>query len=124
MITHRNLLSATLSYFAAVDSIAPEDCILHAAPMSHGSGMYNFPHLLAGANQVIPESGHFEPDEIFRLCSMWRGLSEFSGPAVGAPPLAPWSRRPPPPPGPKTLVFCGPPEVPPQPSQRPLPHPP
>ena len=32
MITHRNILSMSLAYFAAVDSIAPTDCILHAAP--------------------------------------------------------------------------------------------
>jgi long-chain acyl-CoA synthetase len=82
MITHRNLMVATLSYFAAVDSIAPGDCILHAAPMSHGSGMYNFPHVLAGANQVIPESGHFEPQEIFDLCASWRGLSMFAAPTM------------------------------------------
>jgi long-chain acyl-CoA synthetase len=44
--------------------------------------MYNLPHVLAGANQVIPESGHFEPDEIFRLCSRWRGLSMFAAPTM------------------------------------------
>ncbi|HKB83144.1 MAG TPA: AMP-binding protein, partial [Burkholderiales bacterium] len=107
MITHRNLLSATLSYFAAVDSIAPEDCILHAAPMSHGSGMYNFPHLLAGANQVIPESGHFEPDEIFRLCSTWRGLSMFAAPTMVHRLVAHARDRHPPLDGLKTIVYGG-----------------
>jgi long-chain acyl-CoA synthetase len=82
MITHRNLLSATLSYFAAVDSVGPGDCVLHAAPMSHGSGLYNFPHVLAGANQVIPESGHFEAAEIFDLCSAWKGMAMFAAPTM------------------------------------------
>ena len=82
MITHRNLMVATLSYFAAVDSIAPDDCIVHAAPMSHGSGMYNVPHVLAGANQVIPESGHFDPAEIFALCGAWRGVTMFAAPTM------------------------------------------
>ncbi len=81
-ITHRNLLSMTLCYFAAVDSIAPQDCIVHAAPMSHGSGMYNFPHVLAGANQVIPDSGHFDPAEIFELCGRWRGVTLFAAPTM------------------------------------------
>jgi long-chain acyl-CoA synthetase len=82
MITHRNLLSASLSYFAAVDSIDPGDCLLHAAPMSHGSGLYNFPHVLAGANQVIPESGHFDAAEIFELCSAWKGMAMFAAPTM------------------------------------------
>ncbi len=82
MITHRNLASMSLSYFAAVDSIQPADCILHAAPMSHGSGCYNFPHVLAGANQVIPDSGHFEPTEIFQLCRRWSGVTMFAAPTM------------------------------------------
>jgi long-chain acyl-CoA synthetase len=82
MITHRNLLCMAVSYFAAVDSIAQQDCVLHAAPMSHGSGQYNFPHVLAGANQVIPESGHFDPAEIFQLCGRWRGMTLFAAPTM------------------------------------------
>ncbi|HZP92329.1 MAG TPA: AMP-binding protein [Burkholderiales bacterium] len=82
MITHRNLMSMTLCYFATVDAIAPEDCLLHAAPMSHGSGLYNFPHVLAGANQVIPESGHFQPAEIFALAACWRGMTLFAAPTM------------------------------------------
>ena len=82
MITHRNLLCATLCYFTDVDSIAPQDCIVHAAPMSHGSGMYDFPHVLAAANQVIPESGHFDPSEVFLLCSHWSGVTLFAAPTM------------------------------------------
>jgi long-chain acyl-CoA synthetase len=82
MITHRNLLCATLCYFTDVDSIAAQDCIVHAAPMSHGSGMYDFPHVLAAANQVIPESGHFDPAEIFALCSHWSGVTMFAAPTM------------------------------------------
>lgn len=107
MITHRNLMVATLSYFCAVDSIAPEDCILHAAPMSHGSGMYNFPHVLAGANQVIPESGHFEPDEIFDLCASWRGLSMFAAPTMVHRLVAHARERQPALDGLKTIIYGG-----------------
>jgi long-chain acyl-CoA synthetase len=82
MITHRNLVCMSLSYFAAVDGIEPGDCVLHAAPMSHGSGQYNFPHMLVGANQVIPDSGHFEPAEIFQLCRRWRGVTMFAAPTM------------------------------------------
>ncbi len=33
MLTHRNLLAMTTSYFVDVDRISPGDAILHAAPM-------------------------------------------------------------------------------------------
>ncbi|MGH8679848.1 MAG: class I adenylate-forming enzyme family protein, partial [Burkholderiales bacterium] len=82
MITHRNILCMTLCYFADVDSVAPQDCIVHAAPMSHGSGIYNFPNVLQGANQVIPESGQFDPAEIFDLCRRWSGVSMFAAPTM------------------------------------------
>jgi long-chain acyl-CoA synthetase len=45
MLTHRNLLVMTLSYFADIDTITPYDCTIHAAPMSHGSGLYGLPHV-------------------------------------------------------------------------------
>ena len=51
MLTHRNLLAMTSAYLADVDTIAPGDAILHAAPMSHGSGLYILPHAARGACQ-------------------------------------------------------------------------
>jgi long-chain acyl-CoA synthetase len=72
----------TLCYFADVDEIAQGDAVLHAAPMSHGSGMYNFPHVLRAANQVIPEQGHFDPAEIFTLCEDYRGVTMFAAPTM------------------------------------------
>lgn len=82
MLSHRNLLAMTLSYFADVDRIAPEDCIVHAAPMSHGSGMYILPHVAAGAKQVIPASGGFAPAEIFELIGAHAGLTFFAAPTM------------------------------------------
>ena len=38
MLTHRVLAAASYAYAAEVDPIAPGDPLLHAAPMSHGSG--------------------------------------------------------------------------------------
>jgi long-chain acyl-CoA synthetase len=82
MLTHRNLLAATLSYFSDVDSIAPDDCVLHAAPMSHGSGMYMIPHVAAMATQVIPASGGFDPPEMFELMRTHRGMTCFAAPTM------------------------------------------
>jgi len=82
MLTHGNLLAMCWAYFADVDSIDPGDAILHAAPMSHGSGLYALPHVAAGAAQIVPESGGFEPDEIFRLLAAHRGVGLFAAPTM------------------------------------------
>jgi long-chain acyl-CoA synthetase len=82
MLSHRNLLAMTLCYFADVDSIAPGDCMLHAAPLSHGSGLYGLPHLAAGVCQVIPESGGFDPAEIFELLPARPGATLFAAPTM------------------------------------------
>lgn len=82
MLTHGNLMAMALGYLAEVDTIAPTDCLFHAAPMSHGSGLYLVPHLLAGAKQVVPESGKFDPEEIADLLRHHQGVSFFAAPTM------------------------------------------
>jgi len=82
MISHRNLMCATQSYFTDVDQIDRGDCIVHAAPMSHGSGLYDLAHVLKAANQVIPQSGRFDPGEVFALCARWSGVTMFLAPTM------------------------------------------
>jgi long-chain acyl-CoA synthetase len=81
-LTQRNLMAAILNYFADVDAIAPGDAIIHAAPMSHGSGFYMLPHVAHGGLNVTPESGGFEPAEIFELLRSHRGVSMFAAPTM------------------------------------------
>ena len=82
VLTHRNLMFQTQAYFTDIDQIQPGDTILHPAPLSHGSGCYALPHFAAGALNVIPESGHFEPDEIFDLLDFWPNSSFFAAPTM------------------------------------------
>ena len=82
MLTHANLHAMARGYFADVDAIDPADCIIHAAPMSHGSGLYLVPHLLAGAAQVIPESAGFDAAEVFALARAHRGATLFAAPTM------------------------------------------
>jgi long-chain acyl-CoA synthetase len=82
MLSHRNLLAMTLSYFADVDQVAPGDAILHAAPLSHGSGCYVLPHAAQAACQVIPASGGFDPAEIFDLFQAHPGTTMFAAPTM------------------------------------------
>lgn len=82
MLTHRNLVLMALCHLTDVDGIEHRDCIIHAAPMSHGSGMCNFAHVIKAVNQVIPVSGHFDPHEVFDLCKIHRGVSFFAAPTM------------------------------------------
>ncbi len=81
-LTNRNLLMASLSYFADIDPVMPQDCILHAAPLSHGAGLYGLPHVARGAVSVIPHSGGVDGDEIAALLRRWPGMSFFAAPTM------------------------------------------
>jgi len=83
MLTHRNLLAMTLAYLADVDGIAAGDAILHAAPMSHGSGLYILPHAARGACQLLPPGGGFDPAEVLgRLQAERGGITLFAAPTM------------------------------------------
>ena len=82
MLSHRNIVAMTLNYFADFDRVMPEDCIIHPAPLSHGSGMWMFPHVCAGACNIVPVSGGFDPAEIFDLIDHWNGVSMFAAPTM------------------------------------------
>jgi long-chain acyl-CoA synthetase len=82
MLSHHNLMAMCGHYFADVDGIGVQDCIIHAAPMSHGSGLYSLPHLARGACNVIPESGGFDAQELFDLGGHWQGIAMFAAPTM------------------------------------------
>jgi len=82
VLSHRNLLAMALDYLAEINPLVPGEALLHAAPMSHGSGLYMVPHLLGMGAQLIPESGRFEPDEILELCAQREGISFFAAPTM------------------------------------------
>jgi acyl-CoA synthetase (AMP-forming)/AMP-acid ligase II len=82
VLSHRNLLVMTLSYFADLESLCHTDSIIHSAPLSHGSGLYGIAHLAKGANQVIPESSGFDPAEINELLKNHPGSGFFFAPTM------------------------------------------
>ena len=81
-LTHRNLLMMSLSHFADIDPVMPYDSILHAAPLSHGSGMYALPHVARGAVNVAPQSGGVDGEELLSLLQRWPGMSFFAAPIM------------------------------------------
>ena len=82
MLSHRNLSVCSWCYLADVDPYAPWSAMLHAAPISHGAGLYGLAHIMKGSCQVIPESGGFEPAEIFELIEAWPHLAFFAAPTM------------------------------------------
>jgi long-chain acyl-CoA synthetase len=82
MLTHGVLALASEAYAAEVDSTKPGDCLLHAAPMSHGSGIYIMPTVARLGLQVVPESGGFEAEEVIALFNAWPRMSMFAAPTM------------------------------------------
>ncbi len=82
MLTHRVLAAASYAYAAEVDPIAPGDPLLHAAPMSHGSGLYMMAYVARLGIAVVPESSGFEADEVLGLFDAWPRSSMFAAPTM------------------------------------------
>jgi long-chain acyl-CoA synthetase len=82
MLTHRNLLAMTSSYHADIDALGPEDVLIHAAPMSHGSGLYLIPFVGAAATNVVPTSGGFDTAEVVDLFTHWGCATFFMAPTM------------------------------------------
>lgn len=82
LLTHRNLLAMTLNYLADVDRAEVGEHLLHAAPMSHGSGLYMVPNIAAGAAQVIPAARGFDVDEIQQILAYTPRTKFFAAPTM------------------------------------------
>jgi len=80
ILTHRNYMNMTLRYYADINFIEPAETMLHAAPLSHGSGLYGVAHLLAGGHQVI-EKG-FSTDAVLQGLQQYEGVTIFGAPTM------------------------------------------
>jgi len=83
MLTHRNLLAMTMNFYTDIcPGFTPDDVILHAAPLSHGSGLYALPNIGKGAANVILESKSFDAEEIFKTIQEYRVTNIFAAPTM------------------------------------------
>jgi len=82
VLAARQLRAASFGYLSEVQSIAPGDAMLHAAPLSHGSGLYHLPYVMHAGVNVVPASGGFDPAEIVELAAHWRNASLFAAPTM------------------------------------------
>ena len=72
MLSHRNLLAMTMSFFA--DHYVPDetDVALHAAPLSHGSGLYALPLVARAVTNILHDSVGFSPALVFEEITRWK----------------------------------------------------
>ena len=68
MLTHRNLLAMTMGFYADIcPDFGAQDVILHAAPLSHASGLWALPNIAKAAKNVLLESTSFNAEEVLAL---------------------------------------------------------
>ena len=81
VLTFRNLMFMSHCYYADIDHLDDRDVKLHAAPLSHASGLYAIPHLAKGAHHIVM-SGSFEPDRVFDVLASQRNVTMFGAPTM------------------------------------------
>ena len=83
MLTHRNLLAMSMNFYGDIcPGFGPHDVTLHAAPLSHGSGLYALPAIGKAANNVILDSTSFEPERVFKVIEEWKVTNMFAAPTM------------------------------------------
>jgi acyl-CoA synthetase (AMP-forming)/AMP-acid ligase II len=82
MLTHHVLMMMTMNFFADMTPLGPDDVILHAAPLSHGSGLYSIPNVAKGAANVILHVKTFDPKTVFETIQRRKVTNMFMAPAM------------------------------------------
>jgi acyl-CoA synthetase (AMP-forming)/AMP-acid ligase II len=80
VLSHRNLLFMAHAYYADVAWVAPGETMLHAAPLSHGAGLFMLPHMLRGGHQVVLPG--FDPERVVETVNAHRATSFFAAPTM------------------------------------------
>ena len=67
MLTQRNLMAMTMSFYTGMcPGFSNREAVLHAAPLSHGSGLYALPNVGMAATNVILEQRSFDASVVLR----------------------------------------------------------
>jgi acyl-CoA synthetase (AMP-forming)/AMP-acid ligase II len=83
MLTHRNLIAASMNFYADIcPGFGPDHVVLHAAPLSHGSGIYALPNIGKAATNVILASKSFDAELIFQTIQEHRVTNMFAAPTM------------------------------------------
>ena len=83
MLSHRNLLAMTMNFYTDIcPGFGPEDVVLHAAPLSHGSGCYALPNIGKAAANIILESKSFDPELVLKTIETHHVTNMFAAPTM------------------------------------------
>ncbi len=82
MLTHRNLLAMVEQFLLDINPAAPTDVLLHAAAITHGSGLSMFHHVARGAANAFPDTRSFDPPRIFAAIERQRVTTMFLVPTM------------------------------------------
>ena len=82
MLSHRNLMTMVSNFLVDVNPATVDDVLLHAAPITHGSGMSIFHHIARGAASAFPSVKSFEPPCIFAAIEKYRATTLFLAPTM------------------------------------------
>lgn len=82
MLTHQNLIAMSLCFPIDVNHINHNDAIYYAAPISHGSGLYNFIFTRVGAKHVFPKTGGFDEVDLIHTAQAITNLCFFAAPTM------------------------------------------
>jgi acyl-CoA synthetase (AMP-forming)/AMP-acid ligase II len=82
MLTHRNLVTMAEQFLIDINPVAPSDVLLHAAAITHGSGVSIFHHIAGGAASAFPATRSFDPPRIFEAIERYRVTTMFLVPTM------------------------------------------
>jgi long-chain acyl-CoA synthetase len=80
VLTHRNLLFASHAYTADINQSGSGTTMVHAAPLSHGAGIYGLAQIIKGGNNVIYKG--FDISQILTAFQTYRNISMFAAPTM------------------------------------------
>jgi long-chain acyl-CoA synthetase len=81
-LSHRNLLQMVTAHYADIDQMGPFGTMVHAAPLSHGCGLWSIASVGRASNNVVLESGSYDAEEICRLIEAWPHISMYHAPTM------------------------------------------
>lgn len=82
MLSHRNLQAMAIAYLADVDFLDERDALLHLAATSHASGLFALSFIAKAGNNILPESGGYEPAEMAGIIDDTPNLTFFVPPTL------------------------------------------
>jgi len=78
LLSHRNLSAMAIAYLADVDFLGPSDSLLHLAATSHASGLFGLSHVAKASNNILPEAGGYDADEMTAIIATNQSLTFFA----------------------------------------------